>query len=74
MPSTVTAPFMSRNPLPLMRVPRGVAVNERGHARSPGLLQLEEEHVLRAVALQQHNERSQSHTPHADYLMGHVND
>ena len=31
--------------------PRGVAMNELGHVRSPGLLQLEKKHVVGAVAL-----------------------
>jgi hypothetical protein len=58
--------------LSLMRVPRGVAVDKRRHARSPGLLQLEEERVLWAAALEQHNEGSETHTAHTDYFVSQI--
>src|SRR6516165_2794500 len=57
-----------------MRMPGGVTVHEGGHTRSPGLLQLEEDHVMGAVALQQRNKRPQTHTANADHFMGHIYD
>ena len=55
-----------------MSVPWDVTVDEGGRARTLGLLQLKEEHIVRPVTLQQHHKRPQTDTSHADHLMGHV--
>src|SRR5262249_47505794 len=62
------------NALPLMHMPGGVTMHEGGYAGSPGLLHLQENHVVRPVSLQQRNERSQTDAANANYFMSYIYD
>src|SRR5580704_6529191 len=56
------------DPLPLMRMPCGAAVDERSHTRSPRLFQLQKKQILRSVALQENNKGSHSYAAHPEDL------
>ena len=60
------------DPLALVRVPGLVAVHVRSEHRPAGLLELQEQHVVRGAALQQRHVRPQPDRADADHLVGHV--
>ena len=62
------------HPLALVGVPGRVAVHEAGHARPPGLLELEEHDVAGVVALEQGDVGAQPDAADPDHLVGQVDD